>query len=65
MEHIKFRKDNLKDCWSTKPTIAAPVFSQTMSRNRFEAIRQAWHFNDNSQLKTDSSRLFKIETVYE
>jgi hypothetical protein len=48
-------KDNLKDYWSTYPTIATPVFSQTMSRNHFEAIWQAWHFNDNSQLKTDSS----------
>jgi hypothetical protein len=36
-----------------------------MSRNHFKAIWPAWHFNDNSQLKTDSSRLFKIETVYE
>jgi hypothetical protein len=59
------RKDNLKDYWSTDPTIAMPVFSQTMSRNNFEAIWQVWHFNDNSQLKTDSARLFKIETVYE
>jgi hypothetical protein len=25
------RKDNLKDYWSTDPTIATPVFSQTMS----------------------------------
>jgi hypothetical protein len=32
------RKDNLKDYWSTDPTIATPVFSQTMSRNRFDAI---------------------------
>jgi hypothetical protein len=59
------RTDNLKDYWFTDPTIATPVFSQTMSRNRFEAIWQAWHFSGNSQIKTDSSRLFKIETVYE
>jgi hypothetical protein len=59
------RKDNLKDYWSTDPAIATPVFSQTMSRNRFEAIWQAWHFNDNSQLQTDSSTLFKTETLYE
>jgi hypothetical protein len=59
------RKDNLKDYWSTDPSTATPVFSQTMSRNRFEAIWQAWRFNDNSQIKTDSSRLFKTETVYE
>jgi hypothetical protein len=33
------RKDNLKDYCSTDPTIATPVVSQTLSRNRFEAIR--------------------------
>jgi hypothetical protein len=59
------RKDNVKDYWSTDPTITTPTFSQTMSRNRFEATWEAWHFNDNSQLKNDSSRLFKIEPVYE
>jgi hypothetical protein len=59
------RKDNLKDYWSADPRIATPVFSQTMSKNRFEAIWQAWHFSDNSQIKTDSSRLLKIETVCE
>jgi hypothetical protein len=37
------RKDNVKDYWSTDPTISTPIFSHTMSRNRFEAIWQAWH----------------------
>jgi hypothetical protein len=58
------RKDNVKDYWSTDPTITTPILSQIMSRNRCEAIWQASHFN-NSQLKNDSSRLFKIEPVYE
>jgi hypothetical protein len=58
-------KDNMKDYWSTDPTITAPVFLQTMSRNHFEAIWQAWHFSDNSHLTNDSSRLFKSEPIYE
>jgi hypothetical protein len=32
------RKDNVKHYWSTDPPIATPVFSQTVSRNHFEAI---------------------------
>jgi hypothetical protein len=52
------RKDNVKNYWSTDPTNTTPIFSQTMSRNRFEAIWQAW------QLKNYSSRLFKIEPLY-
>jgi hypothetical protein len=55
----------VKDYWSTDPTVTTPVFSQTMSINHFKTIWQAWHFSDNSQLKNDSSRLFKIEPVYE
>ena len=30
------RKDNVKDYWSTDPTIVTPVFSPTVSRNHFE-----------------------------
>jgi hypothetical protein len=57
------QKGNMKDYWSTDTTITTPMLSQTMSRNNFEAIWQAWCFN-NSELKNDSSRLFKIEPVY-
>jgi hypothetical protein len=35
------RKDNVKDFWSTDPTITTSIFSQTMSIYRFEAIWQA------------------------
>ena len=38
------RKDNIRDYWSTDPTISTPIFPRTMSRNRFESIWQAWHF---------------------
>ncbi|PSN34409.1 hypothetical protein C0J52_20640, partial [Blattella germanica] len=59
------RKDNIKDYWSTDSTLYTPVFPQTMSRNRFEAIWQAWHFSDNTELRENSSRLFKVQPVYE
>jgi hypothetical protein len=36
-----------------------------MSRNSFELIWQAWHFNDNSQQSKDSGHLFKIFPVCE
>jgi hypothetical protein len=62
MGHVQ--DDNVKDYWSTDSTGTTQIFSQTMIRNCFKAIWQAWHFN-NSQLKNDSSRLFKTEPVYE
>ncbi|CAK9832780.1 PiggyBac transposable element-derived protein 4 [Anthophora retusa] len=39
------QKGNWKEYWSTDPLLAVPVFSQTMSRNRFEQIWTFWHFN--------------------
>jgi hypothetical protein len=45
------QKDNVKDNWSTDPTVTSPVLSQTMRGNLFEAIWQAWHFSDKSTKK--------------
>ena len=59
------RKESVRDYWSTDPTISTPIFPQTVSRNRFESIWQAWHVSDNSQQTKDSGRLFKIFPVYE
>jgi len=59
------RKENVRDYWSTDPTIYTPIFPRTMSTNRLESIWQAWHFSDNSQQTQDSGRLFKIWPVYE
>jgi hypothetical protein len=58
-------KDNIRDYWSTDPTISTPIFCHTMSRNRFEFIWHAWHFSDNSLQTQESGRLFKIWPVYE
>jgi len=54
------RKENIRDYWSTDPTISTPIFLHTVSRNCFESIWQAWHFSDNSQQTPDSGRLFKF-----
>jgi hypothetical protein len=59
------RKENIKDYWSTHPTISTPNFPHTMSRNRSESIWLAWHFSDNSQQTQDSRQLFKIWPIYE
>jgi len=59
------RRENIRDYWSTDPTISTPIFPHTMSRNRFESIWQAWHFSVNRQQTQDSGRLFKIWPVLE
>jgi len=61
----QIREENIRDYWSTDPTISTPTFPHTMSRNRFESIWQAWHFSDNRQQKHGSGRLFKIWPVHE
>jgi len=59
------RKENIRDYWSTDPTISTPIFPRTVSRNRFESVWQAWNFSDNSQQTQDSGWLFKIWPMYE
>jgi len=59
------RKENIRDYWSTDPTISTPIFPCSMSGNRFECIWQAWHFSDKRQQTQDSGWLFKIWPVYE
>jgi len=59
------RKENIRDYWSTDPTISIPFFPHTMSRNHFASIWQAWNFSDNSQQTQDSGQLFKMWHKYE
>jgi len=54
------KKENIRDYWSTDPTISMPIFHHTMSTNRFDSIWQALNFSDNSQQVEHSGRLFKI-----
>jgi hypothetical protein len=58
------RKTSLKEYWTTDPFISTPIFRQLMSRNRFEYIWKAWHFNNNELYsKETSERLFKIRPI--
>ena len=40
-----------------------PVFSQTMSRNRFQLIQRYFHFNDSNAAGTREDHLYKIRTI--
>jgi len=59
------RMENIRDYWSTDPTISTPIFPHSISKNCFESIWQAWHFSDNSQHTQDSWWLFQIWPMYE
>jgi len=54
------RKPKLELYWSTRGIFQTPVFSQTMSRNRFQLIQRYLHFNDNNAAGTNKDRLYKI-----
>jgi len=43
------RKENIRDYWSTDPTISTPIFPRTVSRNHFESIWQAWQLTTGSK----------------
>lgn len=55
-------KDNYK-YWSTDPLHHMPVFSKVMSVNRFIALLQSRHFQDNT-IPTDNDRMRKIRPVF-
>ncbi len=40
-----------------------PIFSQTMSRNRFQLIQKYRHFSDNNAAGINEDRLYKIRTI--
>ena len=41
---------SLRDYWSTQPDLQVPFISNIMPRARFEKIRSALHFSDNSKI---------------
>jgi len=52
------RKPKLELYWSTREIFWAPVFSKTMSRNRFQLIQRYLHFNDNNAAGTNEDLLY-------
>ena len=59
------RKPKLELYWSTARGIfQTPIFSQTMSRNRFQLIQRYLHFNDNNVAGTNEHLLYKIRVEH-
>ena len=52
-----------KDYWSTKPSLSAPIFSQVMSRNKFQEIKRYFHLADNEYLT--ESKTAKVDPIYD
>ena len=52
-----------KNYWSTKPLLSAPIFSQVMSRNRFQEIKQYFHLADIENLT--ESKTAKFDPIYD
>ena len=62
------KKPEISQYWSTNAIIKSPYFNEVMSRNRFQAILEFLHFNDNSQYDVNDphrDKLFKIRPVVE
>ena len=57
------RKPKLELYWSTRGIFQTPIFSQTMSRNRFQLIQRYLYFSDNNAAGTNEDRLYKICTI--
>ena len=55
-------KPKLELYWSTREIFRTPIFSKTMSRNRFQLIQRYLHFNDNNAAGTNEDRLYKDDT---
>jgi hypothetical protein len=59
------RKPNLELYFSTRGLFQTPVFSQTMSRNRFLLIQNYIHFSNNNAARTNEDRLYTIRTIFD
>ncbi len=56
------KKLSMKEYWSVDPLLNSPIFSQTMSRDRFLILLRLLHFCDNEQPEK-KNRLYKIDMV--
>ena len=58
------RKPKLELYRSTRGIFQTPIFSQTMSRNRFQLIQRYLHFNDNNAAGTNEDSLYIIRVEH-
>jgi len=56
-------KPRLELYWSTREIFRTPLFSKTVSRNRFQLIQRYFHFNNNNAAGTNEDNLYKIRTI--
>ena len=52
-----------KDYWSKSHDLSCPAFAETMSRNRFQKIKNVLHAANNQSL--DSNKMAKIKPLYD
>lgn len=58
------RLPNWRHYWSTSPDLGVSLVSETMSRNRFDAILSSLHVNDNSSMpKETKDKLYKLKPM--
>ena len=56
------RKPSVRDYWSTSRLRFTPIYSTTMTRDRFVAITESLHFEDNANL-SETDKVWKLRSV--
>ena len=62
------QKPEINDYWSTNALLKSFIFNEAMARNRYQAIMEFLHFNDNSNYNPNDpvrDKLYKICPVTE
>ena len=62
------QKPEINDYWSTNALLKSFIFNEAMARNRYQAIMEFLHFNDNSNYNPNDpvrDKLYKICPVIE
>ena len=62
------QKPEINDYWSTNALLKSFIFNEAMARNRYQAIMEFLHFNDNSNYNHNDparDKLYKICPVIE
>lgn len=57
------QKPTRRDFWSSDQCIETPIFSKTMSRDRFHQIWRSWHFSNNQNITEPATALKKFDRL--